>query len=313
MDLFSHGLLGFVFGQALQLDTNVQIILIISSVILDIDAVHTRRSVWLQFHRGPMHSLFSATLISLAIGTTYSFLLHFSAEVFIPIFLICLGGSFSHILLDLLTPRSLAVLWPFSNEKVVFDLTSFFDPIFLGVLLPTSIFVYMVDDLSIIRIVMVVANVLFALNFGVRYFERDAAIETVKRLNVDADSKVVPLPTLRPDRWWVAVKTQSENRYNYEIYNVDSIGNKILSHSRVESPFIDYRNLTERPTNSPQKAVAFSKRDKRVGAFIEQSRLPAVNVTLSDDGGTWQVFWYDVFMQLSEGAFKGITIKVEID
>lgn len=260
MDLFSHGLLGFVLGQALQLNTNAQIILVISSVILDIDAMRTRRSAWFQFHRGPLHSFLGATLISLAISTTYAVLVRLPAEVFISIVLICIGGSFSHIFLDLLTPGSMAVLWPFSNEKIAFDLTYFVDPIFLGVLLLASIFVYVMNDVKAIQAIMVVIIVLLTTNFGVRYYERGAAIETVKGLYVDVDSKMVPLPTLRPDRWWVAVKTQFENGYNYEIYSVDSIGNKILSHSTVKSPFIDYRDLAEIPIDSPQEAVAYSKR-----------------------------------------------------
>jgi len=208
----------------------------------------------------------------------------------------------------------MAVLWPFSNRKIAFDLTPFVDPIFLGVLFLASIFiVYVKNGVKIIQIVTIAATVLLTVNFGVRYHERDSAIKTVKGLNVDADSKVVPLPTLRPDRWWVAVKTPFENGYRYEIYSVDSIGNKILSNSTVKSPFIEYRDPAEPPIDSPQKAVEHSKRDKRVSAFIEKSRLPAVNVTLSDDGSTWQVFWYDVFTQLSEGVFRGIIVKVEFD
>ena len=313
----SHGLLGFVVGQALQLDTNTQIILIISSVILDIDGISIPRwEAYFQFHRGPLHSFLGAILVSLLIGTVYAFLMRLPAKVFISIVLICLGGSFSHIFLDLLTTGSrMAVLWPFSSKKVVFDITHFFDPIFLGVLLLASVFIiYVKNDVRMIQIATIVAIVLLTVNFGVRlHCKREAAIETVKELNVDTDSKVVPFPTLRPDRWWVAVKTPFENGYHYEIYSVDSIGNKILSHNSVKSPFIDYCGLAKPTIDSPQEAVAFSKRDGRVSAFIEKSRLPAVNVTLSDDGNAWQVFWYDIFTQLSEGVFRGITVKVEID
>ena len=314
MDLFSHGLLGFVFGQALRLDAGAQIILIISSVILDTDAIRTRRSAWFQFHRGPLHSFLGATLVSLAISTAYAVLVCLPAEGFISIVLICIGGSFSHVFLDLPTPRSMAVLWPFSNRKIAFDLTHFVDPIFLGVLLLTSIsIVYVKNDVQMIQIATLVATVLLTANFGVRYYGRTSAIETVKRLNLDINPKVVPLPTLRPDRWWVAVKTPFENGYCYEIYSVASLDNKILSRKIVKSPFGDYRGQAEPPVDSLQEAVECSKRDKQVSAFIEKSRLPAVKVTLSDDGSTWQVFWYDVFTHLSERVFRGVTVRVEID
>jgi len=314
MDLFSHGLLGFVFGQALRLNPGAQTILIISSAILDIDAIRTRRSAWFQFHRGPLHSFLGATLVSLAISTAYAVLVRLAAEGFISIVLICIGGSFSHIFLDLLTPRSMAVLWPFSNRKIAFDLTHFVDPIVLGVLLLASIsIVYVKNDVQLIQIATIVATVLLTANFGVRYYGRTSAIETVKRLNLDINPKVVSLPTLRPDRWWVAVKTPFENGYCYEIYSVASLGNKILSKRTVKSPFVDYRGQAEPPVDSLQEAVACSKRDKQVCAFIEKSRLPAAKVTFSDDGGTWQVFWYDVFTHLSEGVFRGVTVRIEMD
>jgi hypothetical protein len=208
----------------------------------------------------------------------------------------------------------MAVLWPFSNRKIAFDLTYFVDLIFLGVVLLTSIFiVYVKNDVKLIQTATILATVLLTVNFGVRYYERDSAIETVKGLNPDIDSKVVPLPTLRPDRWWVAIKTPFENGYCYQIYSVDSLDNRILNKRTVKSPFVDYRGQAEPPVDSVQEAIAYSRRDKRVSAFIEKSRLPAVNVTLSDGGSTWQVFWYDVFIHLSEGVCRGITVKIEID
>lgn len=316
MDLFSHGLLGFVLGQALRLGRNAQIILIVSSIILDIDAVLTIAGweAWFQFHRGPLHSFLGAILVSLAIGVVYTVFMRLPPKSFISIFLICLGGSFSHILMDLLTPWSMAVLWPFSKEKIAFDLTHFFDLIFLGILLLASVLIfYLRNDVKMTQVIAIMAIFLLTINFGVRYYEKDIAIETVKGFNVDADSKVMSLPTLRPDRWWVVVKTPFENGYNYEIYNVDSIGHKILSNNTVKSPFIDYVGPAEPPIDSPQEAVAYSKIDKRVSAFIEKSRLPAANVTLSSDGNAWEIFWYDVFTQLSGGLFRGITVKVEID
>lgn len=314
MDPLSHGLLGFVLGQALGLDGNAQIILILSSVVLDIDAISIPGwEASFRFHRGPLHSILGAILASLTISTAYTALLRFPATVFMPILLVCLGGSFSHVFLDLLTIGNVAVLWPFSSKRVAFDLTHFVDPIFFAVLLPASILtVHVSNEVKVIYMITIVAIVLLTVNFGLRYYERDAAIETIKGLN-DADFKIVPLPTFRPDRWWVAAKKPFENGYRYEIYKVDSIGNKILSHSTVESPFVDYRDPAEPPIDSSQKAIACSKRDNQVSAFIEKSRLPAVNATLLDNGKTWHVFWYDLFTQLSERVSRGIIVKVHFN
>lgn len=315
MDPFSHGLLGFVLGQALVLDGNAQIMLILSSVVLDIDAISIPGwEASFRFHRGPLHSILGAMLASLTISAGYTVLLRFPATAFIPIVLVCLGGSFSHVFLDLLTIGNVAVLWPFSRKRVALDLTHFVDPIFLGVLLLASVLiVYVTNDVKMIYIVTIVAIALLTVNFGLRYYERDTAIETIKRLNVDTDSEVVPLPTFRPDRWWVTAKKPFENGYRYEIYGVDSSGSKILSHSTVESPFADYCDPAEPPIDSPQKAIACSRTDSRASAFIEKSRLPAVNVTLPGDGKTWHVFWYDIITQLSERVLRGIIVKVQFN
>jgi len=316
MDLFTHGLLGFVLTQALRLDKSVQIILIASSIIIDSDGISVVAGweAWFQFHRGPLHSFAGAILVSIVIGIAYTVLMNLPAQSLIPITLICLGGSFSHIILDLFTPWSMAVLWPFSNEKIAFDLTHFSDPMFLGVLLSASVLiVYLKNDVKMIQIVAVMAIVLLALNLGIRFYERDVAIKTVKGFNVDVSSKVMSLPTFRPDRWWVVVKTPFENGCNYNIYSVDSIGDKILTNTTVKSPFIDYSGRAEPPIDSPEEAVVCSKRDKRVRAFIDKSRLPAVDVTLSDDKNMWQIFWYDAFTQLSGGIFRGVTVKVEVN
>jgi len=184
MDLFSHVLFGFIFGQALQLDTNAQVILIISSVVLDVDAISIPGwEKWFHFHRGRVHSILGAILVSLLIGTVYTIVTRVPARSFISIVLICLGGSFTHIFLDLLTTGSIAVLWPFSSKKVAFGFTHYVDPIVLGVLLLASaLIVYLKNDVRMIQIVTIVVIVLLTLNFGVRYHERDAATETARAL-----------------------------------------------------------------------------------------------------------------------------------
>lgn len=315
MDLFSHALLGFVLGQALLLDTNAQIILIVSSVILDIDGISIPGlKRWPKFHRACVHSILGAILASLVIIFASTMLNFLPAKSFTSIVLICFGGSFCHIFLDFLTTGGVAVGWPFSSRRIAFGLTRFVDPVFLAVLLVASAFtIYAKNNAGVIQTVAILTAVLLTLNFVVRYYERAAALKTTKTLNVDADSIVVSLPTLRLDRWWVVVKTQYEKGDSYEICSVDSIGNKILSRRIVKSPSVNYRGLAEFPLDSPRKAIAYSKKDKRVCAFIQQSRLPAVNVTFSDDEGTWQVFWYDIFTQLSEGVSRGITIGVRFD
>ena len=238
MDFFSHLLLGFVLGQALQLDGSVQIILIVSSVILDVDAISIRGwKTSFGFHRGPLHSILSAILFSLLIGMIYSFSMHLPVTVFISVVSICFAGLLIHIFLDLLTSGGIKVLWPFSSEKFTLNLAHFVDPIIFGVLLITSILIALLNyNINIIRTVAILATALLTVNFGVRCYERNAAIKTVKQLNPRARSETVALPTIRPDRWSVIAKTPFENGYRYEMYSVDSVRKNILSKTTVESP-----------------------------------------------------------------------------
>jgi hypothetical protein len=166
---------------------------------------------------------------------------------------------------------------------------------------------------NMIRTVAILAIALLTVNFGVRCYERDAAIKTVKQLNSSASSEAMALPTIRFDRWSVVAKTPFKNGYRYEMYSVDSIRKNILSKTTVESPYVDYRGSTEPPIDSPQKAVGYSKRNNRVSALIEKFCLPAVYVAPSSDGNGWRVFWYDAFIKMSRGEFRGIGVKIRFD
>lgn len=244
MDFFSHLLLGFILGQALQLDGSAQVILIVSSVILDIDAISIRGwEASFGFHRGPLHSILSAVLFSFLIGTAYSFFTRISVTIFISVVSMCLGGLLIHIFLDLLTSGGIKVLWPFSSEKFTLNLAHFVDPIILAVLLMASILIaFMNYNINMIRTVTILAIALLTVNFGVRYYEKDAASRTVKQLDSNASSEAVALPTIRLDRWSVFAKTPFENGYRCEMYCVDSIHRKILSKKTVKNASFSTRS-----------------------------------------------------------------------
>jgi inner membrane protein len=315
VDFFSHLLFGFILGQALQLDGNVQVILIVSSVVLDVDAISARdwEASFLS-HRGPVHSILIAVLFSLLISIMSSFLLRLPLAAFIPAVSVCLGGLLIHIFFDLLTSGGIKVLWPFSNRKFSLNLTHFADPVILVVFLVASILiVFMRYSIDSVRTVTILALVLLTVDFGVRYYERDTAVEAVKQLDLGANSKVSALPTTRPDKWLVAAKTPFDDGYCYKMYHIDSVRKTILSRMTVESPYVDYRGSTELPIDSPQKAVGYSKGNSRVNALVEKFCLPAVHVVLSGAGNEWRVFWYDAFVQMSGGKSRGIGVKIGFD
>lgn len=315
MDALSHALLAFILGQALQLDTNLQLVLIVSSVSLDIDALSIpSREAAFRTHRGPLHSIFAALAASLLIATGYTIFMRLPIQTLFTIVPICLAGLSTHLLLDLFTTGNMTALWPFSRKNFALNLTHFFDPPFLGVLiLAALLIIYTKTDVKLIQIIAVVAVTFLALGLGVRYHEKALATNIVKGLDNGAASGIVSLPTIRPDRWWTVRKTPFQSGYRYEIYQVDTVGNKILSKDTEESPYTDYSDSVQPPIDSPQKAVAYSKRDRRITASINKFLLPAVSITPSNEESTWQVFWYDALTHMSKGKRRGILAHVKVD
>jgi len=238
MDVLSHTLLGFIIGQALQLDTSLQLALIVSSISLDSDALSIRsREVAFRSHRGPLHSILAAIAASLLIATGYTILMRLPIQTVFTVVPICFTGLSSHLLLDLFTTGSMIALWPFSRKNLALNLTHFFDPPFLGVLILTVfLIIYVKTDVKLIHIIATVAVAFLALGLGVRHYEKNRAANFVKGLDGGTAFEIVSLPTIRPDRWWAVRKTPFENGYRYEIYRVDSARNKILGKDSVESP-----------------------------------------------------------------------------
>lgn len=305
LDSFSHAFIGFVVGRG-SLPKKYWTILVISCVILDVDSVSLIGGweTFLQFHRGPLHSLVGAVAVSLGMGIVYTKVKHLSQKEFVTVFLVCLGGCFGHIFLDLLTPWSIPVLWPFYNQKMVFTLTHFFDPVFFVTLLVASAVIF-ISHSKKAQIVMIAALFLVSMYFGVRFYGRESALDTV-----EAASDSVVFPTFRPDRWWVITKTLYENGYVYSVYNVDAFDKEVVSTKTIETPYLNCSPGIP-PLDSPQKAVGYSKTDEQVAAFIEHARLPAV--TVSRDGDVWEIFWFDVFSELSGGVSRGILVTIDRD
>jgi len=295
MDALSHLLLGFIIGQALRLDPSLQLVLMVSSVSLDIDALSIRSpEAAFRTHRGPLHSILAAIVASLLISTGYIIFMGLPTTTFLPVITISLAGLLSHVFLDAFTTGSLIALWPFSRRNFTLNLAHFLDPTFPGALLSASlIIVYMKTNATAIQLAAGSALAFLTLSFGARYYLKSAAIRIVKVIDDGARSEVVALPTIRPDRWWTVRKTPFDSGYCYEIYRVDSVRNKVLSKDIVESPHSGYNGAVELPIDSPRKAIACSRNDKRISATVGRFALPAVNTAPSSDNDTWHVFWYD--------------------
>jgi membrane-bound metal-dependent hydrolase YbcI (DUF457 family) len=314
MDALSHALLGFIAGQALQLDPNLQLLLIISSVSLDIDALSLQSpEAAFRTHRGPLHSILAAIAASLLIATGYTIFMRLPVASLESVVLICLAGLLSHIFLDVFTIGTMTALWPFSRRNFALNLTHFLDPTLLAALLVAALFItYTKTDVSAVQLVTGATLAFLALNLGARYYEQKRAAKIVIRLD-GATSETMSLPTVRPDRWWTIKKTPFESGYHYEIYRVDPFRNRILEKDTVESTYTRYNGPAEPPIDSPEKAVACSKKDKRISAAVDRFVLPAVSVTHSKEDDMWQVFWHDAFTYAVKREHRGILAHIKVD
>ena len=293
----------------MNLDKKAQFILVISCVFPDFDSISFigGMDAWFQFHRGPLHSFSAIILASAAITIIYYLVVRPPSKKVFSIAVICLGGMFSHIALDLITPWKIAVFWPFSGEKIAYSLTYFFDIVFLAVLFLASVLIINFGTKKKARAIMVTALLLVLINFGVRYYERHAALNTIDEYT----GEIVPMPTFRPDTWWVFIKTPTETGYTYSIYHINSFSGEILSSQTVDSPYITYAGPDEPPLNSPEQAVAYSKKDKTVNTFIEGCYFPAVTVNFSQ--GVWELLWYDTYTTVSGSLSGGMSITINPD
>lgn len=305
MDTFSHAILGFVMGHALRLDKKTRMTLLLSCVILDADVLAGVLGwrVLFQFHRGPVHSFVIAAVVALVMALVYVYMR--LPLKFLSISVVCLLGVYSHLFLDLLTPWSTDVLWPFSTRGVTLSITPFFDPLFFGILGVAFLLIAYAKSDKKIQLIAVAALIIVLVSFGARVYEKNAAISLVQ-----PPADVIAEPNLNPGEWWVAVTIPQNDGYIYKIYNVNAMTNEIGSVTTLESPFINYKGPAEPPIDSPEKAVAYSRENETVKTFLERATLPAVKVTYD---GRWYVFWYDASMEMGERGGHGMGIMATVD
>ena len=314
MDALSHALLSFILGKALQLDINLQLLLLVSSISLDIDAISIRNpEAAFRTHRGPVHSLLAALIATAIISLGYTVFTSLPTSSLLSVFPICFTGAFSHLILDLFTTGNMTALWPISKRNLALNLTHYIDPTTLGALVTAALTAALAKtDASTSRIVAVAAVAFLTANYAARCYMKNTATKIIRALDASVISEVVSLPTLRPDRWWTIRKTPFRNGYRYEAYQIDSVHKGVLSKDTIESPYINYFGPVELPIDSPQKAVARAKRDKRISSSIEKFLLPAVKVTPFDQE-TWKTFWYDASTKPSKQESRGIQATVKTD
>ncbi|MBU7013231.1 MAG: metal-dependent hydrolase [Theionarchaea archaeon] len=313
MDLISHGLVGIVIGRGLNLDKKSWVLFVAACMLPDFDGVSILGGIdaVFQYHRGVTHSIVGVIVGALVLGLLYLVmtvqLSNFQKNKVLLMLCLFMIGAFGHLFLDLLTPWSMAIRWPFSDSRTVFDITSFFDPVFFAIFLLAAVVGHYRKDRKTVKVLAVVSLCLVATFFGIRYYEKGVALATVQK---EAGEEGYGLPTALPHIWSVVVQREDEKARIYYIYTVNTLSQSILETRTVETlPLLD--TVSDPPVDTPEKAVSYSRKDEKIQAFLAKARLPAVVVTQVGEEN-WQVLWYDAFMG-NETRHSGITALIGED
>jgi inner membrane protein len=147
MDNLTHTLLGAALSRA-GLDQKMRhasVVLMVAANLPDLDIVAGAwgNLAYLQYHRGITHSMVGVTGLGLLFAGVIFFLQRkswrrhpesFSSPSFPVIALVCLVGTWSHLLLDFTNSYGVRPFLPFSSRWVAWDIEFIIDPVILTVL-----------------------------------------------------------------------------------------------------------------------------------------------------------------------------------
>ncbi len=136
MDVLSQAVLGASFSQSFANDKSKQFIALIvgglSGMAPDLDVLIRSADdplLFLEFHRQFTHSLFFIPFGALLCSSIF-YLFIKNKLTFKQIYLFSFLGFSTHGLLDACTSYGTQLFWPFSNERVAWNIVSIIDPLF---------------------------------------------------------------------------------------------------------------------------------------------------------------------------------------
>lgn len=311
MDLLSHALLSFIICRLAGLDDRFLIAPVLGGTLMDIDSIALLGGAgsYFKYHRGPTHSLIGAFVIALVL-TSINHLIIITPTSEWKMFGLTFLTGINHLILDTATPWGIPLFWPFSATKYTFDIIPFFEPIIFILLLISSVLLWF-WPLNIRRgqVVAIVFLILLFSSFSVRVYGRRKAIQNVKLASSSEIEDIHCFPTLRPDIWWTVLRDPYDSGYRYSLLKINSLNHQILENRSLESPYVDSNTSVILPIDTPQEAVTWSRRSSKVTDFLERARIPALDVTISQDR-KWHVFWYDTYWEIQSGLMIGLMVHV---
>ncbi|MEE9452519.1 MAG: metal-dependent hydrolase, partial [Gammaproteobacteria bacterium] len=141
MDPVTHGILGAAVSQALfgkKLGKKAWLLGCLAAMVPDLDVLIRSGSdplLYINYHRQFTHALIFAPLGGLIVGLLWLALTKIHRPQWRWAILAAVCAYATHGMLDALTSYGTVLLWPFSNQRYVWDTISIIDPVFMLVLL----------------------------------------------------------------------------------------------------------------------------------------------------------------------------------
>ena len=194
MDPLSQGIIGAALPQALSREKHVALATVLgflSGMAADLDVLIRSDFdplLFLEYHRQFTHSIVFIPLGGALCSLPCYFLIRRRNDIsFLRIYFYCTAGYSTHALLDACTTYGTLLWWPFSEQRVAWNLVSVIDPLFT---LPIVIFVLLglaknVNQYAYLALVWA----LVYLSLGL--VQRDGAVEIANRLAEHREHKSI--------------------------------------------------------------------------------------------------------------------------
>ncbi len=268
MDPLTHALSGFVLGKTITKNKVFFIIIIISSLIADIDILSRLHSkeLFLMYHRGITHGVLFLFLFPVVPA-----LIFMKKYGFFKIYCFSFLGCFLHLLLDLTNQYGTKILSPFDWNSYGLSLAFIIDPY---VLIPLLLAIgFSIKFKKQAKFLYIFSMIFIAIYIGIKAYLKEEAKNFLKQKIEAHQYRVYPLPN---DflRWWFVAKYSDE----YITGLVDIFGEKV---------YVDQRYKIKNDI-----ATIKSKESESVKALISFAKHPVSEVR--KEGDTVVVIWKEL-------------------
>ncbi|MCS7203753.1 MAG: metal-dependent hydrolase [Thermodesulfovibrio sp.] len=268
MDPLTHSLTGFTLSKLITKKKILLFVLILSSLIPDIDVLLRiyNKELFLTYHRGVTHGVFALILFPLIPAT-----LLYKKTGFLKTYFISFLGYLTHILLDLTNQYGTKILSPIDNTSYNLSLTFIVDPyILLPLLFAVGVSIKLKKQA---KFLYVIALVFIASYITTKAYLKVEAKEFLKQKIEAHQYRVYPLPN---DflRWWFVARFHEE----YTTGFVDLFTKRV---------YID-----EKYKIKNDEAILKSKESKAVRVFLSFAKHPVA--VIKKEGDSVLVLWKEL-------------------